>query len=1236
MANRRNIETSKPYTSIDSFNEICEALDNFIDAANIELCSRKSDDDRLITIQWHHKSIQNYAILIKFFRKYSFSVPQKHRILTLLHHINYLKCHFDSLMKRGAGLNQSNEKIKWALTDSAFNNRLQTGTVINLSHLDVNEFLDDAFVPFENHIKTCLDTFGPLKVYTVFNAKYKKVLPDGTTEFDIKYFINKTESIFPSTELRDWYNDYVKQKTLKEIEDFQDKESNWQLYSIHRLDVNINKYNPLRVGSFIDLPPSIKAKRACVNVRNEKDNECFKWAILSALYEASSNPSRLQNYAYIQHHLNFTNIKFPVALNDVARFEVLNNISVNVYCLVKRKGEFTVSPIHLTSQKQSKHVNLLRVDDHYIDEDDDKEDSAISNKFHYVWIKSLSRLINNQVSTNEHKLFICDRCLHYFRSNDKLTEHVEDCQKMNNTKIILPKPGSSSIQFKNFSNKEKVPFIIYADCESLLVPGENSSSMGCQTEVVQQHQLLSIGFYLKSYDDSLNEYRASPKNEEDPARWFAKELKKLAEEIEPTFMVNIPMDTLNADQKAAFKVANICHICMKTIKHGEVKVRDHCHLTGVYRGAAHQDCNVNYQDSRIVPVVFHNLSGYDAHFIIKAIANEFEGKIDVLPINKEKYISFTKHVEASLIKFRFIDSFRFMASSLDKLASYLNEYKIVKSNFSNYSDNKVNLLTRKGVFPYEYLDSKEKLEETQLPQKECFYSTLNDSNISDQEYLHAQQVWSEFNYPAHYYTTPGFTWDAMLKYTNVKLELLTDIDMIMFIERGIRGGISQCTNRYAKANNQYMKEHNVNEETSYIVYLDANNLYGWAMVQSLPYGDFKWVLEFDNNFNFNVVDDATIGYILEVDLDYPTELHNMHNDFPFCPEHLKPPGSKQEKLLTTLQPKRKYILHYRALKQALANGLKLVHIHRILQFKQSTWLKDYVDFNTSQRTKASNEFEKNLFKLMNNAVYGKTMENVRNHVNVKLVTKWEGRYGAEALIAKPNFHTRAIFNENLIAVELKKTEVYMNKPIYIGLSVLDISKTLMYDFHYDYMRKKYGMNCKLLYTDTDSLIYNIKCEDVYSDMRADIFKFDTSDYPMNNVYGIPQANKKVLGLMKDECNGRIVTEFVGLRSKMYSLRVDNQDFLKKAKGVKSNVVKNHITFNDYIYCLKNIKIQSRTQYSIRSKLHKVLTLKQKKIALSPYDDKRFLLKHNTDTLAWGHYIIERDKVIENDVEMIEL
>ncbi|XP_051155221.1 uncharacterized protein LOC127277868 [Leptopilina boulardi] len=1164
-------------------------------------------------------------------------------------------------MKRGAGV-QMNDRIKWVNFDEAFEGRLQSSAIINVDYKDINEFLDDAFVLFQINIEKALNKFGPIKVYTVLGAKFKKDSIDGREEIsDLKTFTAKTAEILNTTPLDDWYNVNVKQVTLRRIEEFQEKDSNWKLDSIQRLEVNINKYNPMRASSYIDLPLPIKRKKACINVQNI-DNQCFKWAILSALYPPLRDADRVSKYRQYEETLNFTGIKFPVALKDISKFEALNNISVNVYGLSKRDKKFTVSPLHLSSQKKFTHVNMLLIEDHYIDEnliDDEERESdnvtIISFNYHYVWIKDLSRLVSSDLSKQKNKKYICDRCLHYFLNEQKLTSHEENCRKMNETRIRLPEEGKNFVEFKNFQNKERVPFIIYADCESLLIPADIPQEIN-NTEVFQNHKTLSIGYYLKcGFDDSLSMYKASPIDEENPAKWFSKELKNLSDNLNMRFKNPIPMKVLSRQELVDFRNVNTCHICRKKIKYGDVKVRDHCHLTGKYRGPAHQECNINYHESQVIPVVFHNLSGYDAHFIIESIATEFEGKVDLLPINKEKYISFTKNIKDSVIKFRFIDSFKFMASSLDKLASYLDEYKIVSSVFFNYSNDKIKLLTRKGVFPYEYIDSREKLEETQLPPKEKFYSTLNDSNVSDEDYAHAQKVWTEFNCQnlgdyvylymqtdvllladifenfrnqcllaygldaAHYYTTPGLTWDAMLKYTNIKLELLTDIDMVMFVERGIRGGISQCTNRYAKANNPYMEEYNENEETSYIVYFDANNLYGWAMIQSLPYGGFEWEENIDNSFDFNVPDDGPIGYILEVDLDYPEELHEKHSDFPFCPERSKPPGSKEPKLLTTLLPKRKHVLHYRALKQAVANGLVLIQIHRVLKFQQAMWLKNYIDFNTTQRTNANNEFEKNLFKLMNNAVFGKTMENVRKHVDIKLVTKWQGRYGAEAFIAKPNFHSRAIFNENLVAVELRKMEVLMNKPLYVGLTVLDVSKTLIYNFHYDYMLKKYdGKNLKLLYTDTDSLIYEIKCSNIYRDMKEDIHKFDTSDYPVNNVYNIPQANKKILGLMKDECSGKIVTEFVGLRSKMYSVRVEDQDFIKKAKGVKSAVVKKTITFDDYTYCLRNVKMQSRTQYCIRSKLHNVQTLKQTKVALSPYDDKRFLLDNSSDTLAWGH------------------
>ncbi|XP_031785148.1 uncharacterized protein LOC116417229 [Nasonia vitripennis] len=184
-----------------------------------------------------------------------------------------------------------------------------------------------------------------------------------------------------------------------------------------------------------------------------------------------------------------------------------------------------------------------------------------------------------------------------------------------------------------------------------------------------------------------------------------------------------------------------------------------------------------------------------------------------------------------------------------------------------------------------------------------------------------------------------------------------------------------------------------------------------------------------------------------------------------------------------------------------------------------------------------------------------------------------------------------------------------------------MSKTLLYDFHYSYMKRRLGEKCKLLYTDTDSLIYEVDDVDMYKIMKEDLHKFDTSDYKENNQFGIPRVNKKVPGLMKDECNGKIMTEFIGLRSKMYSILIDGSETVKKAKGIKSSVVKKTITFEDYRKCLEEQIIVKREQCNIRSKLHIVHTEKQNKIALSPHDDKRYLLPHSTDTLPWGHYRI---------------
>ena len=406
--------------------------------------------------------------------------------------------------------------------------------------------------------------------------------------------------------------------------------------------------------------------------------------------------------------------------------------------------------------------------------------------------------------------------------------------------------------------------------------------------------------------------------------------------------------------------------------------------------------------------------------------------------------------------------------------------------------------------------------------------------------------------PAHFYTSPGLAWSACLKKTGIRLELLRDNDMLLMFERGIRGGITQAVHRYASANNPYMDEYDKNKETNYLQYLDANNLYGWAMSQPLPTRGFRWINcdSWDPVRLINMLsNDINHGYLLEVDVEYPRELHDLHNDIPFMCGKMKIGGV--EKLIPNLYDKKNYVIHIRALKQAIDHGLVLSRIHRCIRFKQSPWMKECIDFNTRLRTAARNDFEKDFYKLMNNSVFGKTMENIRRHRDIRLVNNKEKYLQT---VMKPNFKSGTLLGPDLMGCEMGKVKVVMNKPVYLGQAILDLSKLIMYEFHYDYMVPKYGDRLKLCYMDTDSYVYDIKTEDFYRDIAEDVeSRFDTSAYTNNRPLPIG-TNKKVIGLMKDELGGGIMKEFVALRAKMYSY-IDDRSELKKCKGIKKCVIK---------------------------------------------------------------------------------
>ena len=358
-----------------------------------------------------------------------------------------------------------------------------------------------------------------------------------------------------------------------------------------------------------------------------------------------------------------------------------------------------------------------------------------------------------------------------------------------------------------------------------------------------------------------------------------------------------------------------------------------------------------------------------------------------------------------------------------------------------------------NVYPYEDMDSWERFNETKLPPKESFYSQLNLEDVTYEDYLHAQKVWKKFKIenlgeyhdlyvqtdtllladvfekfrntfreiheldPVHFLSAPGLSWQACLKKTKVNLELLTDIDMLLMFESGIRGRMCQSIHTYTKANNKYMKNYDKNIVSSYLMYLDANNLYGWAMCKKLLIDDFKQaddLSKYSENFIKNYDENSDQGYILEVDIEYPKRLWVLHKDLPFLPERKK--LENVEKLVTCIEDKENHIIHIDALKQALNHGLVFKNVHRVIEFKQEAWLKPYIDMNTKLRTEAKNDFEKDFFKLMNNLVFGKTMENVRNYRDIKLITTNERR---NKLVSEPNYHSTKHFPENFLAIEMK-------------------------------------------------------------------------------------------------------------------------------------------------------------------------------------------------------------------------
>ncbi len=919
------------------------------------------------------------------------------------------------------------EPARPELNSSSLNENVQRWFVSGEGYTTPEEFLDH----IGDGVREVVDGVdGPKKAYAVLKCVLvKHNLRTGDRIFSDFHRHSRTHTI--TTRLGDTYEE-MKEKMLESLAKFQKEGSGWRLYSSKGLSVVSVKFNPLRGSGHSKLPPFVAKKKAIVNMRND-DDQCFKWAVTRALNPVSRDSERITKELRDQaEKYDWSGITFPVKLEDIKIWEKNNDKFVNVFgydedvqkVYVIRMGDGCFGTV--LEKDQNKFVSLFLHDDK-----------------HYCVVKSLGRLVSSQLSKKKNKKYFCLNCMNGFGTEKILASHQEFCLKREPQTEVFPNPGDTT-KFKNYERLHDVPFVVYADFECFVKPLETEDKDPSESYTVRYQSHVPSGFCytIKCVDESVyltkTVLRTASHEGEDMGKSF---VETLGEDLRPVYEIlkNTKPIVMTNSEKDQHKKTDSCYACGTKFNTKKVtKCADHCHITGKYRGAACDKCNLRMRVPKFVPVLFHNLEGYDAHLFVKSLGLE-EGDIKCIPKTDEKYISFSKNVPMDdgkdYLEMRFVDSLKFTLKSLDALVKTLGEdqFETLTSQMSTKPES-LDLLKRKGVFPYEYMTDFTKLNVTRLPPKEAFYSQLTDSHISDEDYDHAKKVWSTFNCETmrdyhdlylktdvllladvmtefrktckkaygldalHYYTSPGLAWDAMLKYTGTELDLLSDSDMYLMIEKGIH-----------------------------------------------------------------------------------------------C------------------------------------------------------FMRSYIDLNTNMRTKGTTDFEKDFYKLMNNSVFGKTMENVRNRVSVKLVTDKES---LNKLVRKPNFEKVTEFDENLVAVHMKRTTVKLCKPIYLGMSILDLSKTLMCRFHYEYVKPKWGDKVNLLFTDTDSLCYEIETDDVYEDIKSDVDKwYDTSNYDEDHPSGLrSNKNKKVIGFFKDKCGGKFINEFVGLKAKSYSIKMDDGKTEKKCKG----------------------------------------------------------------------------------------
>lgn len=1051
------------------------------------------------------------------------------------------------------------------------------------------------------------------------NTDLGKFSSEGEWETVNVYFNCKTCLITSSEEFCQQYRVACEQIRDK-VDDFCEHGSGFTFLNSNAIYLTIYKYRPARIGCKQAVPEDLANRtRSFLNIA-DNSGRCFELAVLASCFPQCEQKCRPQQYLKLQHAFKFPQ-KFPITVRDVYRF-VENNKEIGLTVIEYNSDEKSFYPIICNKNKNCHFVvDLLLFESHF---------------FAIVNFNALLRPSN----TRNTAVSFCRNCLSSFVSIAAYENHFSLCA--NFAESIIVRPKNPYIIFNYHGATIRLPFFAVLDTESIAL--KDSS----HTNVYAKHVVSSYCLYLiRSIDNQIfKRYEHFGKDSSERL------VDDIADAVDTTQKLNPHVKIIYTyTDRLAFEKQKFCGICKKVFSWNNVKkVRHHDHSNGLYIEALCSSCNFLARPLRELVILVHNLS-FDVCFFIRNLHKLSRNSPFIVASSSER-IRFLKY--DTIVSF--VDSMQYVNASLEKLVSEhcvsQQPFNCVDSVFGQNST----LMQRKGVFCYDYVSSWEAYSLSTLPTISSFRNSLLQSPCSVHDYLHAQNVFKQLkcktlkDYSMAYLRSdvalladcmlsireqlfldykldlfcfislPHFAFTAAMYMTGAIIDLFEDIDMYLFIESSVRGGITQQSCKFTRANNQSCPDYNPSVSLSHILYIDVNSMYAHAMCKCLPIGEYSWSDD-DLETILQTPNDGDYGYFVSIDFHYPVEIQEKTRDFPLAPYHdvvrleqlsefqqmqaddQSMGVGKSRKLLLTCKDQTNYILHFILLKTFVDIGMKITRINKVLKFRQTKVFEPFIKFNAEKRKSAVSASAKNMYKLMTNALYGKCLYRSSKQKEFSVV---HSQQQFNILSKRLSIDRLKLLDENVALFQHKKRVVEIKFPSIIGSAILDLSKAHMYDSYYNGF-KKHLTHVEMMYIDTDSFVLYCCSDNLFDELETlKPTLLDCSNLQQDHPLNYEPNNAGKLGMFKFENGQSTIQEVVFLRPKMYSIKYIDQN-VKRAKGVKKHVVNDQLRHEHYVETLRTNIVKFAKQRFIRSIDLENFNMEINKKTLSSFCDKRFQL-----------------------------